>query len=60
MAEPRRVSGRGAGSMSISLQKKYGGGGHMNAAGCLFQFSSDKAQMVLLEDLRLFLKNQID
>jgi phosphoesterase RecJ-like protein len=28
----------------------------MNAAGCLFQFSSDKAQKVLLEDLRSFLR----
>jgi len=28
----------------------------MNAAGCLFQFSSDRAQKVLLEDLRAFLK----
>ncbi len=28
----------------------------MNAAGCLFQFSSDKAQKLLLDDLRAFLK----
>ena len=29
----------------------------MNAAGCLFKFSSDKAQNILLEDLRAFLRD---
>ncbi len=52
-----KASFRSRGDIYVNqLAKKYGGGGHMNAAGCLFQFSSDKAQMVLLEDLRLFLK----
>ncbi|ACF43756.1 DHH family phosphoesterase [Pelodictyon phaeoclathratiforme] len=56
-----KASFRSRGRIYVNqFAKKYGGGGHMNAAGCLFQFSSDKAQMVLLEDLRLFLKNQID
>ena len=53
-----KASFRSRGNIYVNqLAKKYGGGGHMNAAGCLFQFSSDKAQKVLLEDLRLFLKN---
>jgi bifunctional oligoribonuclease and PAP phosphatase NrnA len=53
-----KASFRSRGKIYVNqLAKKYGGGGHMNAAGCLFQFSSDKAQQVLLEDLRLFLKN---
>jgi bifunctional oligoribonuclease and PAP phosphatase NrnA len=53
-----KASFRSRGNIYVNqFAKKYGGGGHMNAAGCLFQFSSDKAQMVLLEDLRLFLKN---
>ncbi len=53
-----KASFRSRGNIFVNqFAKKYGGGGHMNAAGCLFQFSSDKAQMVLLEDLRLFLKD---
>jgi len=53
-----KASFRSRGEIYVNqFAKKYGGGGHMNAAGCLFQFSSDKAQMVLLEDLRLFLKD---
>ncbi len=53
-----KASFRSRGNIFVNqLAKKYGGGGHMNAAGCLFQFSSDKAQKVLLEDLRQFLKN---
>lgn len=54
-----KASFRSRGNIYVNqLAKKYGGGGHMNAAGCLFPFSSDKAQKVLLEDLRQFLKNQ--
>jgi len=53
-----KASFRSRGSIYVNhLARKYGGGGHMNAAGCLFQFSSDKAQKVLLDDVRLFLKN---
>ncbi len=53
-----KASFRSRGNIYVNqFAKKYGGGGHMNAAGCLFQFSSDKAQQVLLEDLRLFMKN---
>ena len=52
-----KASFRSRGGIFVNqLAKKYGGGGHMNAAGCLFQFSSDKAQQILLEDVRLFLK----
>ncbi len=53
-----KASFRSRGKIYVNhLAKKYGGGGHMNAAGCLFQFSSDKAQKVLLDDLRMFLKD---
>ena len=52
-----KASFRSRGNIYVNhLAKKYGGGGHMNAAGCLFQFSSDKAQNVLLDDLRAFLR----
>ncbi|NTW63587.1 MAG: bifunctional oligoribonuclease/PAP phosphatase NrnA [Chlorobiaceae bacterium] len=54
-----KASFRSRGALYVNqLAKKYGGGGHMNAAGCLFPFSSDRAQKVLLEDIREFLKNQ--
>ncbi|NTV98029.1 MAG: bifunctional oligoribonuclease/PAP phosphatase NrnA [Chlorobiaceae bacterium] len=54
-----KASFRSRGRIYVNqLAKKYGGGGHMNAAGCLFQFSSDKARKVLLEDVRIFLKKQ--
>ncbi|NTU97215.1 MAG: bifunctional oligoribonuclease/PAP phosphatase NrnA [Chlorobiaceae bacterium] len=54
-----KASFRSRGRIYVNqLAKKYGGGGHMNAAGCLFQFASDKARKVLLEDVRLFLKKQ--
>jgi phosphoesterase RecJ-like protein len=53
-----KASFRSRGDIYVNqLAKKYGGGGHMNAAGCLFQFSSDKAQKILLEDVRLFLRD---
>ncbi|MEI8102048.1 MAG: bifunctional oligoribonuclease/PAP phosphatase NrnA [Chlorobium sp.] len=53
-----KASFRSRGNIYVNqLAKQYGGGGHMNAAGCLFHFSSDKAQKVLLEDVRLFLKS---
>ncbi|TLU51925.1 MAG: bifunctional oligoribonuclease/PAP phosphatase NrnA [Chlorobium sp.] len=53
-----KASFRSRGDIYVNqLAKKYGGGGHMNAAGCLFQFSSDRAQKVLLDDVREFLKN---
>ncbi len=54
-----KASFRSRGRIFVNqLAKKYGGGGHMNAAGCLFQFASDKARKVLLDDVRLFLKEQ--
>lgn len=54
-----KASFRSRGCIYVNqLAKKYGGGGHMNAAGCLFHFSSDKARKVLLDDVRLFLKNR--
>jgi phosphoesterase RecJ-like protein len=52
-----KASFRSRGNIYVNqLAKKYGGGGHMNAAGCLFQFSSDRAQKMLLDDVREFLK----
>ncbi|MEI6847456.1 MAG: bifunctional oligoribonuclease/PAP phosphatase NrnA [Chlorobiaceae bacterium] len=52
-----KASFRSRGNIYVNkLAKKYGGGGHMNAAGCLFQLSSDRAQKVVLDDVREFLK----
>ncbi|ABL65560.1 DHH family phosphoesterase [Chlorobium phaeobacteroides] len=54
-----KASFRSRGPLYVNqLAKKYGGGGHMNAAGCLFPFSSERAQKVLLDDIREFLENQ--
>lgn len=54
-----KASFRSRGGIYVNqLAKKYGGGGHMNAAGCLFHFSSEKARKILLDDVRLFLKNR--
>jgi bifunctional oligoribonuclease and PAP phosphatase NrnA len=56
-----KASFRSRGKIYVNqLAKKYGGGGHMNAAGCLFAFSSEKAQKVLLEDVRMFLREHGD
>lgn len=51
-----KVSFRSRGKIYVNqLAKKYGGGGHMNAAGSLFSFSAEKVQQVLLPDIREFL-----
>ncbi|MEI6758737.1 MAG: bifunctional oligoribonuclease/PAP phosphatase NrnA [Chlorobium sp.] len=56
-----KASFRSRGNIFVNqLAKKYGGGGHMNAAGCLFQLSADKAQQVLLHDMRVFLKEHTE
>ena len=51
-----KASFRSRGKVYVNrLAANYGGGGHMNAAGCLFDLSSDKAQRVLLDDIRTLL-----
>jgi bifunctional oligoribonuclease and PAP phosphatase NrnA len=50
-----KVSFRSRGKIYVNqLAKQYGGGGHMNAAGCLLRMSAEKAQLVILEDVRKF------
>jgi phosphoesterase RecJ-like protein len=55
-----KVSFRSRGKIFVNqLAKRYGGGGHMNAAGSLLPWSSDKAQQVILEDVRSFTREQM-
>ncbi len=50
-----KVSFRSRGRIFVNrLAGLYGGGGHMNAAGALLKMSADKAQNVILEDVRKF------
>ena len=56
-----KVSFRSRGKIPVNqLAKQYGGGGHMNAAGCLLQMSAEKAQRVIFEDVRRFTREQVD
>jgi bifunctional oligoribonuclease and PAP phosphatase NrnA len=56
-----KVSFRSRGKIYVNrLAKQYGGGGHMNAAGTLLKMSAEKAQMVILEDVRKFTRAQLD
>ena len=55
-----KVSFRSRGQIYVNrLAKNYGGGGHMNAAGCLLQMSAEKARQVIFEDVRQFTLDQI-
>jgi phosphoesterase RecJ-like protein len=55
-----KVSFRSRGQIYVNrLAKNYGGGGHMNAAGCLLQMSAEKARQVIFEDVRQFTLEQI-
>ncbi|NTW51374.1 MAG: bifunctional oligoribonuclease/PAP phosphatase NrnA [Chlorobiaceae bacterium] len=55
-----KVSFRSRGRIFVNrLAGLYGGGGHMNAAGALLKMSADKAQMVILEDLRKFVHEEV-
>jgi phosphoesterase RecJ-like protein len=50
-----KVSFRSRGRIFVNrLAANYGGGGHMNAAGALLKMSPEKAQRVILEDVRKF------
>ncbi len=54
-----KASFRSRGMIYVNeLAKKYGGGGHMNAAGCLLHYSAEKARKVIPEDVRAFLAGQ--
>jgi phosphoesterase RecJ-like protein len=54
-----KVSFRSRGRIFVNqLAKRYGGGGHMNAAGSLLQWSSDKANKVVMDDVRSFVREQ--
>lgn len=51
-----KASFRSRGNIYVNqLARAYGGGGHMNAAGCLLQFSAEKARQVIPEAVRAFL-----
>lgn len=55
-----KASFRSRGKICVNrLAARYGGGGHMNAAGCLLKISAEKAQCVLLDDVRQFTREQI-
>ena len=56
-----KVSFRSRGKIPVNqLAKQYGGGGHMNAAGCLLQMSADKAQREIFDEVRRFTRDQVD
>lgn len=56
-----KVSFRSRGRIAVNrLANHYGGGGHMNAAGCLLTMAPEKAQRVILGDLRRFALEQIN
>ncbi|NTV01202.1 MAG: bifunctional oligoribonuclease/PAP phosphatase NrnA [Chlorobiaceae bacterium] len=56
-----KVSFRSRGKIPVNqLAGQYGGGGHMNAAGCLMQMSAEKAQQVIFEEVRRFTREQVD
>ena len=56
-----KVSFRSRGEIYVNeIAKIYGGGGHRNAAGCLLQFSPEKASRVVLGDVREFLKTHVN
>ncbi|NTU58226.1 MAG: bifunctional oligoribonuclease/PAP phosphatase NrnA [Chlorobiaceae bacterium] len=56
-----KVSFRSRGRIFVNrLAAHYGGGGHMNAAGALLKMSAEKAQMVILEDVRKFAHEEIN
>ncbi|HHE31292.1 MAG TPA: bifunctional oligoribonuclease/PAP phosphatase NrnA [Chlorobaculum parvum] len=56
-----KASFRSRGKIYVNrLAARYGGGGHMNAAGCLLKMSAEKAQRVLLDDVRQFTREQVN
>lgn len=56
-----KVSFRSRGRIPVNqLAKQYGGGGHINAAGCLLQMSAEKAQRVIYDDVCRFTRDQVE
>ncbi len=56
-----KVSFRSRGRIHVNdLARQYGGGGHMNAAGCLMQMSAERAQKVLFDDVQKFTRQQVE
>ena len=54
-----KASFRSRGDIYVNhLARQYGGGGHMNAAGCLLNCSAEKARRMIPEDVRRFLAAQ--
>ena len=53
-----KVSFRSRGDIYVNqIAKRYGGGGHKNAAGCLLRYAPEKATQIILADVRDFLKS---
>lgn len=53
-----KVSFRSRGNIYVNkIAKKYGGGGHKNAAGCLLRYAPEKATQMVLAEVRSFLKS---
>lgn len=53
-----KVSFRSRGDVYVNrIAKKYGGGGHKNAAGCLLRYAPEKATQMILSEVRSFLKS---
>ena len=53
-----KVSFRSRGEIYVNmLAKKYGGGGHKNAAGSLLRLAPERATQIVLSDVRDFLKS---
>ncbi len=56
-----KVSFRSRGRIPVNrLAQQYGGGGHINAAGCLLDMSAEKAQRVIFDDVCKFTREQVD
>lgn len=54
-----KVSFRSRGDIYVNqIAKKYGGGGHKNAAGCLLRYAPERATQMILAEVRNFLKSQ--
>lgn len=53
-----KVSFRSRGDIYVNkIAKKYGGGGHKNAAGCLLRYAPEKATQMILAEVKSFLKS---
>ncbi len=53
-----KVSFRSRGDVYVNvLAKKYGGGGHKNAAGCMLHLAPEKAKQLVMADVKNFLRS---